>query len=255
MGLPVFFGSGTDVATALNNAIADQTLTVLGGVNGTEKIEVKDIGSGAKRSAASIAEELNKIEGVTAHASENKAELDIAGIGNAEDGDEVKFSLYVDGIIHEQSFVVDSSLGTLDEQFEEALLSATGAVNSINSDQDLFTDGLKITSQAGRTLGIQDFEVQDNSGVRLDTFADFNEGDKVTFTIASNGTSASSTNITVDLNGVDTTDQAAVAQAFYTAMETGLEGQPFSVKNDPSTNSVVLRTTDGSDLTLQKRWK
>ncbi len=249
-GLGRVFESTVDAATALNNAIADQTLTVSGGVNGTQKIMIQDIGGDALRSAAAIAGELNKIAGVTAHASENRAGFDITG-NNADDGDEVMFSLYVDGMIHQERFVVDSALGNLDEQFEEALLSATEAINSMNSDQDLSTSGLSITSLSGRTLGIQDFEVQDNSGVRLDAFNNFNPGDEVTFTVDSGGTPGTSTQVTVDLTGVDTTDQAAVAQAFYTALEAGLDGQPFSVKNDLSTNSVILRTTDGSDLTLK----
>ncbi|MCP4118207.1 MAG: flagellar hook-associated protein FlgK [Desulfobacteraceae bacterium] len=244
-------GSGIDVADALNGSLVDQTLTISGGPNGTEKIEIKDMGGDAKRSAASIAEALNKAGGVTAHASENSAGFDITGIANAEDGDEVQFSLYVDGVIQKQSFIVDLSAGTLDEQFEEALLSATEAVNDINSDQDLFVNGLEITSQSGRTLGVQDFEIQDNSGIRLDNFTNFNPGDQVSFTVESNGTPGTSTPITVDLTGVDTTDQMAVAQVFYSALDAGLDGQPFSLENDPATSSVTLRTTDGSDLTLK----
>ena len=94
-GLGQVFGSVTDVATALNSAIADQTLTVSGGTNGTEKIEIKDAGGDALRSAAAIAGELNKVAGVTAHASENSAVFDLTGVTNAQDGDEVKFSIYV----------------------------------------------------------------------------------------------------------------------------------------------------------------
>ncbi len=238
-------GSVTDVADALNSSLADQTLTISGGPTGTERIEIRDTGGDAKRSAASIAEALNKVEGVTAHASENKAAFDIAGIVNAEDGDEVQFSLSVDGVIQKQSFIVDSSAGTLDEQFEEALLSAAEAVNDINSDQDLFSNGLEITSLSGRTLGVQDFEVQDNAGIRLDNFSNFNPGDTVSFSVQ-----PTSTPISVDLSGVDTTDQAAVAQAFYSALDAGLDGKPFSVENDLSTNSIVVRTTDGAGITL-----
>ena len=203
-GLGQVLGSTADATTALDNAIADQTLTVSGGATGTQKIEIKGVGGDAVRSAAAVAGELNKIAGVTAHASENRAGFNIAGITNAQDGDEVMFSLYVDGMIHQERFVVDSALGDLDEQFEEALLSATEAINSMNSDQDLSTSGLGIASLSGKTLGIQDFEVQDNSGVRLDAFSDFNPGDEVEFTVDSGGTPGTSTQITVDLNGVDT---------------------------------------------------
>lgn len=244
-------GSITDVADALNSSLVDQTLTISGGPSGTEKIEVKDTGGDAKRSAASIAEALNKVEGVTAHASENKATIEIKDGGgasllpNAQDGDEVQFSLYVDGVVQKQSFIVDSSSGSLDEQFEEALLSAAEAVNTVNSDQDLFSNGLEITSQSGRTLGVQDFEVLDNAGIELKDFLNFNPGDTVSFSVQ-----PTSTPISVDLTGVDTTDQAAVSQAFYSALSTGLDGKPFSVKNDPSTNSIVVRSTDGAGITL-----
>jgi len=255
-GLGQVFGD-TDVATALDLAIKTQTLTVLGGPNGTEKIEVKDIGGDAKRSAASIAKELNKIDGVTAHASETSATFEIEDafgvslLPDTQDGDEVKFSLYVDGMLHEESFIVDSESGTLDEQFGEALLSATEAVNNMNSDMDLSTDGLEITSKSGRTLGIQAFEVQDNAGISLSSFSGFLEGDTVDFTVTSTP-GGPDFNVSVDLTGVDTSDDAQVATAFYDAINSALDGEAFVVKNDFPTNSVIIRTTDGTGITLAK---
>ncbi|MGM0644614.1 MAG: flagellar hook-associated protein FlgK, partial [Thermodesulfobacteriota bacterium] len=112
-GLAEVFGSTGGVSTALDSAISDQTLMVYGGPGGTEKIEVKDAGGDAKRSAASIAEALNNVDGLTASASENSATLDTTGIADAEDGDEISFSVYVDGVVQEQSFVVDSDAGSL----------------------------------------------------------------------------------------------------------------------------------------------
>ncbi len=242
-GLATVWGSGAGASVTLDWAIAAQTLMIYGGPTGTTKIEIKDVGGDAKRSAASIAEALNQVEGVTAHASENSISFDIAGIANAEDGDEIRFSLYVDGIIREQSFIQDPEAGSLQEQFEEALLSAVEAVNLAHEDNDLFADGLDITSSSGRTLGVQDFEVRDNAGISLSAFTGFNPGDTLDFDV--NGIKVS-----VDLTGVDTNDSAAVASAFYSAADLALEGQAFTVKNDLATNSVVIRTTDGLGITL-----
>lgn len=242
-GLATVWGSGAGTSVTLDRAIAEQTLMIYGGSTGTTKIEIKDAGGDAKRSAASIAEALNKIEGVTAHASENSISFDISGIANAQDGDEIRFSLYVDGIVQQQSFIRDAAAGSIQEQFEESLLSAIGAVNLANEDNDLFADGLDITSSSGKTLGVQDFEIQDNAGISLSAFTGFNPGDTLDFDV--NGIKVS-----VDLTGVDTDDSAAVASAFYSAADLALEGKPFTVKNDLATNSVVIRTTDGSGITL-----
>ncbi|MCK5162650.1 MAG: flagellar hook-associated protein FlgK [Desulfobacula sp.] len=244
-GLATVWGSGatSGVSTTLNRAIAEQTLTIYGGPAGTSKIEVKDVGGDAKRSAASIAQALNGVEGIDAYASENSVSFDISGIANAQDGDEIRFSLYVDGIIQQQSFIRDSEAGSLQEQFEESLLSAVETVNIINEDNDLFASGLSITSSSGRTLGVQDFEVQDNAGISLSSFSGFNPGDSLSFDV--NGIQVS-----VDLTGVDTSDSIAMALTFYNAVDLALQGQPFTVENDLSTNSVVIRTSDGAGVTL-----
>ncbi|MBU2629855.1 MAG: flagellar hook-associated protein FlgK, partial [Proteobacteria bacterium] len=148
--------SSGGASTALDNVMADQTLTIYGSSTGTHKIDIKDSGGDAKRSAASIAAALNDVDGITAYASKTQAEFDISGISNAQDGDEVKYSLYVDGYVYAKSFIVDSSTATLAEQFEDSLVEAVNAVNDINSDTDLYADGLKISSDKGATLGIQD---------------------------------------------------------------------------------------------------
>ncbi len=267
-GLARVFGSNTDVSTALNGAIKDQTLTVYDSPSGTHKIDIKDAGGDAKRSAASIAKALSDVDGVTAYASANSATFDISQLEDAvnagngvEEGDTIQFSLYVDGLIQKQSFVVDySEKGSLtkdqslENQFENALIEAVKKVNKTNSDKDLLADGLKITSQSGKTLGVQDFEVQDNAGIKLGTFNNFNTNDHVTFTVDSSGfgsSAATSTLVTVDLTGVDTSKQDEVSKAFYDALAPALADKPFTVINDPSTNSVILRTTDGSALTVK----
>ena len=160
----------------------------------------------------------------------------------------LNFPSMLDGMVHQEGFVVDSALGNLDEQFEEALLSATEAINSMNSDMDLSSSGLEINSLSGKTLGIQDFEVQDNAGISMGSFSGFLEGDTVGFTVTSGGVDS---NVSVDLTGVDTSDDAQVATAFYDAIHSALDGDAFVVENDVSTNSVMIRTLNGSGITLQ----
>lgn len=101
------------VSTTLDRAIAEQTLTVYGGPSGTRVIDVKDIGDGAKRSAASIAAALSDVDGVTAYASETSASLQLVDntvpvpvslFPNTEDGDEVQYTLYVDGVLQKTKF-------------------------------------------------------------------------------------------------------------------------------------------------------
>ncbi len=162
-GLSLVHGSSTTVSAALDGGIIEQSLTVFNGPSGTGIIDIKDIGGDAKRSAESIAQALNSVGGVTAYASANSAIFDTTGIVNVGNGYKVQFSIYVDGIIQPHSFIVDSIAGSIQEQFEEALLSVVDAVNNINEDNDLFADGLTITSSSGKTIGVQDFEVLDAS--------------------------------------------------------------------------------------------
>jgi flagellar hook-associated protein FlgK len=255
-------GSTAGASVALNQAIAAQTISVYNGPGGTSVINVKDVGGDAKRSAASIAAALSEVDGVSASASETSASirltdnLGVNSLPDTEDGDQVQFTIYVDGILQQQSFIVDSSQGTLQEQFEDSLLEAAEAINLIHEDADLYANGLTLTSESGRTLGIQDFEVQDNSGIRLSSFTNFDEGDQVSFTIDSitapipSTAAATTTTVTVDLGGVDTTDEAAMSQAFSSALTDALDGRPFTIQHDPSTNSIVVRTTDGSGIRM-----
>ena len=249
--------SGVDMTTALGNALADQTITVGHGPSGTEVIDIKDVGGDAQRSAASIAAALSAIDGVDAYASELSATFDTAGITTAQEGDVVQFSLYVEGVVHEQKFTVDSQGGTisLDEQFENALRDAANSINTIKSDEDLFTNDFTITSSSGRTLGVQDFEILDNAGVKLDNFLNFNAGDTVTFTVDTSAplpAVTTSTDISIVLPlGTDTSDQVAVSKIFSDGLAAKLAGEPVSVVYDPSDNSIMLRTTDGTNITLK----
>ncbi len=255
--------------TALDNIMAEQTLMIYDGPSGTRTIDIKDTGGDAKRSAASIAKALNNIDGVTAFASETQALFDISNIMTSsaasatQVGDEVQFSLYIDGMVYDRSFVVDSSLGTVADQFESTLRLAASEINKLNEDEDIYIDRtgssnlLQIASKSGRTIGVQDLEVVDNAGIRMTDFSGFNQGDIVTFTLSSDGIPTTSTNISVDLTGVDTTNHDEMVSIFYSAFNNALDGEPFNVSTEDyingaglNTSSIVIRTTDGSNLTL-----
>ncbi len=239
--------------TALDNVISNQTLTIYGSPTGTHKIDIQDTGGDAKRSSASIAAELNEIEGVTAYSSKTEVEFGLGGISSAQDGDEIQYSLYVDGRVHSQTFTVDSTIGTLAVQFEDSLVDLVNTINTLNDDADLYADGLAVSSDKGATLGIQDFETLDNAGVSLSNFTSFNKSDTVTMQITTTGVvPTTSTNISIDLSGVTTiTDQAEMASVFYSAIASALSGKPFKVERDEATDSVRIRTTDGSNITLK----
>ncbi|THB76341.1 MAG: flagellar hook-associated protein FlgK, partial [Desulfobacteraceae bacterium] len=252
-GLAIVHGSTVDAQSALAAGIAAQTIYVYNGPDGTHVIEVDNNGGETKQSAASIAQALNEAGGVQAFASETHLAFDLTGgFVNAEDGDTIKFSLFVDGLLQEQSFIRDSNLGTMDEQFEEALLAVAATVNGINENDDLYAEGLTIVSSSGATLGVQDFEVQDNTGIRLDAF-NFNPGDTVSFNVETMQgiLQQSSQTVTLTLDGgIDTTDQAALSEAFSQALSAQLGGGPVTVEHDPYTNSVILRSTTGTDIRL-----
>ncbi len=169
-------GAGTVAGLMQNNAIAPiaaQTLKITGGPSGgTQNIEIKYAGGDAKQSASSIAEALNKIEGINAKAGENSAVLNVAGFAAVAD-DEISFGIYVDGITHYEKFTFTPALGGVNEHFEDAFRAAVEAINSKYGDDDLklewtvesdATTQFKLTSKSGRTIGLQDVTTNGGAG-------------------------------------------------------------------------------------------
>jgi len=232
---------------ALNNALAEQPLTITHGSD-TQTLEISDSGSGAIRSAGDIAEELSDIDGITAYASTTSAYFDLSGIASADEGDIVEFTMYVDGLPKDVSFTVDASEGTFEEQFEDALKAAAQSINEANQNTDLAVAGTSIESMSGATIGIYEFNVVDNAGITLSNFSNFDTDDTVTFTLSS---TTQSIDITVDLTDVDTADSLEVAQAFYDAISGTLtDNDTITAKFDGSTDELTILTTDGSRLSL-----
>ena len=241
--------AGDSISQALDGAMAEQTLTIDNGT-GVYEVQVSDDQSGAGRSAADIAKELNDIDGVQAYASPTRAEFSMDGVTEAQDGDWVSFDFYADGRMQTVEFQVDSSQGSLEDQLETALADAVDGINQANQNTDLAVDGLVVESVSGATLGVENFEVRDNAGVMLNDFQNFNADDTLTLTLETDASPATTVDVEVDLTGVDTTDSAAVAQAVYDALDEQLADTPFTVEMAAGSDEIILRTTDGSGMNL-----
>ncbi|WP_289019654.1 flagellar hook-associated protein FlgK [Desulfobacter postgatei] len=150
----------TGIKEALDNALAEQTLTITKGSD-TQTLNISDSGAGATRSAADIAEALSSIDGITAYASTTSAYFDLSNI-LSNNGDLIQFKLNVDGVMEVVEFTVENpSESTLAEQFEDALKDAAELINRTNQNTDLLvgvtSDGAYIESASGATMGIYDF--------------------------------------------------------------------------------------------------
>lgn len=240
-----------DVEDALDAILAEQLLYVNLADGTSQELTIADSGADATRSAAQIAAMLNEIDGMEAYASSTSAGFDLSGISNAQNGDIVSYTLYVDGQTLTQSFTVDSAQGTLAEQFELSLEDAVTQLNNLNDDWDLYADDLVLSSEKGATLGVQDFLVLDNTGICFDNFTDFNEDDTISFTIATDGVPTTSTSVSVDLSSVsDVTDQEEMASVFYDQLSSALADGPFTIELNDAGTGVNIRVTDGSGISL-----
>ncbi len=168
--------TGTDALAALNNAIANQTISVFGGDPSTQTLSVRD-GGDVERSAASIAAGLNGLNGVTARAFENTAVIDIGdllppAVSSADPNDVIRFTLSSAGRSADVSFRV----GTFDYEtranFQQAMNGAIASVNDFGNDLmvDYTGNTAAITSRSGENIGIADFDVQDLAVATLDNF-------------------------------------------------------------------------------------
>lgn len=238
--------SAGDVDAALATALSEQVLTITGGESGTLELPVGD----ADLSSAAIAQALNEIDGITAYSSPTLVEFGLDGITQAQDGDLVQFTLYVDGWEQACQFTVDASAGTLEQQFEVYLGEAAEVINLANGSMDLIIDGGTLESLSGATIGVQEFSVQDNAGILITNFQNFNTSDTLTLTLATDGTPSTQTLVEIDLTGVDINDPEQMSQAFYEALDQQMSDTPIVVSLDETSSGVVLRTTDGSSLVL-----
>lgn len=231
--------AGADAASVLDTAIADQTITVFGPAGEMQTISVAD-GGDAERSAASIAAALNSLNGVTASAFPNTVVLDISDIlptaGNgANPNDLVSFVLSSGSRTDTVSFRIgDFDFDTV-ANFQTALNNAIADIDNFRNDLRVDYSGntATITSSSGENIGIADFDVEDLAVATLNNFTGLTTGTTVNFSV--NGTA-----VTVDLAGVDTTDQTEIAQAFFTALDTSIPDAYITLSGD----TVVITATD-----------
>lgn len=215
-----------------------QTLTIENSPSGTKTVDIKYDGGDAKQSAASIAEALNKIEGINAKAEENSAVLNVAGFA-AGNGDVIRFGIYVDGITHYEEFTFTPALGGVNEHFEDAFRAAVEAINSKYGDDDLKLDWdvtnplnneFTLTSKSGRTIGLEN--VTTNGGA----------GDSITFSDKSAVTSA-----LVGFDGL-----AVIASAVTIGIEKGMTISSNVPEANGGLFSTTPATTDNTTAPIDK---
>lgn len=191
--------TGPDVSTALNNAIAAQTLTI-SSAGGTRTISVAD-GGNAERSAASIAAALSNLDGITATAAKNTATIDITNIlppaaTSAHQYDRVSFTLFAGSRSEAVSFEVGATADTTRNNFLNALntsiLSLNGSTPDLSIDSSrLLTDNvITLASKSGKNIGMENFDVLDLPIATLDNFQNLGVDTVITagnFTNLSNG--------------------------------------------------------------------
>ncbi|HSO66485.1 MAG TPA: hypothetical protein VLP30_01415, partial [Desulfatirhabdiaceae bacterium] len=229
--------TGTDVGTALDGAIAAQTLTISSAGGNQTTIEVAD-GGDAERSAASIAAALSNLDGITATAAKNTATIDITNIlppavTSAHQYDRVSFTLFAGSRSEAVSFEVGATADTTRNNFLNALntsiLSLNGSTPDLSIDSSrLSTDNvITFTSRSGENIGIEHFDVLDLPIATLDNFqnlgvdtvitagnfTNLSIGETLTFSITTAQGSA-----TVNYVITDDTDQNSLALDLQNAL-------------------------------------
>jgi flagellar hook-associated protein FlgK len=228
--------TGTDVGTALDGAIAAQTLTI-SSASGNQRIEIAD-GGDAERSAASIAQALTNLTGITATAEKNTAYIDITNIlppaaTSAHEYDTVRFTLYAGNDSEVVSFEVGATADTTRNNFlselNTSILALNGAIPDLSIDSSrLISDNIiTFTSDSGENIGIENFDVLDLPIATLDNFqnlgvdtviaasnfTNLSNGETLTFSIT---TAQGSTNVSYVIT--DDTNQTTLAADLQAAL-------------------------------------
>ncbi|WP_320040933.1 flagellar hook-associated protein FlgK [uncultured Desulfobacter sp.] len=235
--------SGVNFSTALNNALAEQTLTITNGSN-TQTLEIADNGADAIRSAAAIAEDLSDIDGISAYASTTSANFALStslpAVINTDD--HITFTLYVDGVEETVDFTVtDTAITSLDDQFEDALKAAVESINESNQNTDLAVDDMAIESASGATIGVYEFNVvdvteADKTGVILSVSMDSSDSELTEIYSTTDDAVAITSSVTIVMDpGMEiSSDEKSTAGLF------GVTGTPVS-----GTSMITLGGTDG----------
>ena len=181
-----------DLATSVGNLIADQTITV-----GANTVAVNAASN--NRDASDIATALNAITGVRASAAPNSAAFTVTTTPvNADDGDVVTFDLVTGDGAQSSTVAIKVDPATYTTQFDTALDNAVTAINTANGDSDLTYNSTtnSVTSAKGANIGIENYDVQDNTSIVFSAFADNDTGDGTGYTLDIDGTT-----LAVDLSG------------------------------------------------------
>ncbi|VAW58864.1 Flagellin protein FlaB [hydrothermal vent metagenome] len=213
--------------TGLEDTITDQVLTV---TNGTTS-STYDTSAVTDSSARTVASALSNLSGVQSASGSTTVDFAL-NASQVNNGDIVNFTVSVanDGAAlntatTNTSFVFNSRTQTVGSAVNTFLSSVASELNTANGDTDLLVDGTQLISQSGRNIGIENFNVQDVTSVRIDNFtnldaqtridvngfnaADFAAGE--TYTLTVNGQAA---NVTIS----DAASNTSVATDFFNAI-------------------------------------
>ncbi|MDP2795713.1 MAG: flagellin [Sulfurisoma sp.] len=245
--LNVVSAANADVTTALGTLITTQTVNVIDSTGAVQPLTISAANS--NRDAAAIASSLNAMTGVSASAAANAAAFSVAALPpGAVDGDTYKFTLTTGdgGATSNISFQIAAS--TFVNDFNSAVSTAVGAINTTNGNTDLTWDATSqtVTSAAGKNIGVQNFLVQDNAGMILSGLGTttYAAADSVSITI--DGTAVNYTLLAGDVTAT------AVNNTFYTnwaaAIDTAL-GASYTI-SQPAAGQVQILKTDGTAIAL-----
>ncbi len=183
--------AGASSGEVLNSILGEQTISITYGSSSTkvEKVKIPDLYTTpqVKQSAKSVVAALNKVDGITATAGSNSADINLSSLADSSNyGDVVSFKFVIGDVEETVSFTVaeskNSTLVNAKEAFDTALNSMLpkGADVTINYDK-LQSDGIvTVTSKTGDNIGIEDFSVKDNIvGSFGGTYENWDLGDTV----------------------------------------------------------------------------
>ena len=207
--------ANADATTALGTLIADQTITV-----GTNTVNIN--AASGNRDASDIATALDAINGVRASASPNAAAFTVTTTPvSADDGDVVTFDLVTGDGAQSETVAIKVDPATYSTQFNNAVQTAVDNINTANGDTDLTYNATTrtITSAKGANIGIENFDVQDNTSIQFSAFADNDTGDGTGYSFSLAGVA-----VTVDLSGSGNIAGNLAGNAMATAFSNAING-------------------------------
>jgi flagellin len=246
-------GTGTSAATALTNAVADQTITV---TDKDGKASQFVISADSQRSAFAVAAGLTGLGVIgagTASATNSTGQLDVSGTSGVSAGDKIKFTLTGEtGKTDNFSFVVtDLTVQSLAGQ----IVSIVGTPTNVAATLSATSGVVSLTGTSGKNVGISGLTFQNNaaltlSGLAVSGGASIGVADAVSFTV--DGHVYAYSLVAADLT---TSQPGVIANAFYANIAADLQlslnaSFPSGYLVSASADTLRITKYDGSSIVL-----